>query len=89
MFRNYTYEDIKRFKNIDCFAYMQHPHFTTEAIPDILYSTETETIKTKQNPERVARTIKKFKIQQALEEAQKMICFDSPEDRQQFLSSLK
>ena len=60
MFRNYTYEDIKRFKNIDSFAYMQHPHFTTEAIPDILYSTETETIKTKQNPERVARTIKKL-----------------------------
>ena len=66
MFRNYTYEDIKRFKNIDCFAYMQHPHFTTEAIPDLPYSTETETIKTKQNPERIARTIKKFVSQKII-----------------------
>ena len=61
LFRNYTYEDLKRLKQIDCFSYLMSPHFTNELPPDIPYSNDVENIQTESNKDRIAQTIKQYK----------------------------
>jgi len=60
MFRNYTYDDIKRFKAVDSFSFLQNDHFTSDPLPDILFTTNTETIKPKKDQERIKETIRQL-----------------------------
>ena len=60
MFRNYSPDDVKKFKAVDTFSFLQNDHFTSDPLPDILFTTNTETIKPKKDQERIKDTIRKF-----------------------------
>jgi hypothetical protein len=64
MFRNLTFNDLQRLKQIDSYSYLQHTHFTSESIPDIPYFNESETIKPKPKSDsiRISETIKQLKL---------------------------
>jgi len=63
MFRNLQPDELKRLsKQIDCFSYINHYHFTNDPQP-LRYSTNEPPAKeTKDNSDRlrIAETIKKF-----------------------------
>ena len=60
MFRNYSPDDVKKFKAVDTFSFLQNDHFTADPLPDILFTTNTETIKPKKDQERIRETIRKL-----------------------------
>ena len=60
MFRNYSPDDVKKFKAVDTFSFLQIDHFTSDPLPDILFTTNTETIKPKKDQERIRETIRKL-----------------------------
>lgn len=60
LFRNLTYDDLKKLQQIDSHQYLQHNHFTSESIPNVIYSNGSETIKTRSNKKEIAQTIKDY-----------------------------
>jgi hypothetical protein len=62
MFRNYTFNDLQRLKQIDTFSYLQRQHFTNNPSPELPYFNESETIpsKSKEDQQRIVETIKKL-----------------------------
>ena len=62
LFRNLTYEDLKRLKAIDSYQFTQYPHFTNEIPVEVVYSNGSETIQsqTDQDKKRIQETIIKF-----------------------------
>ena len=62
LFRNLSFEDIRKLKEIDTFSYLSHPHFTSELPPYLPYSNDPEYIKpqTEADKERIKKAIQAF-----------------------------
>ena len=94
MFRNefHTLEGLQISTLIDTHSFVLQSHYgtilPTEQVPRS-YPYHIKRKKPTADEIRIAETIKNFKIKQALKEAQKMLAFDSLEDKKHFLEYCK